>query len=114
MAETRPIKVRVKRYDPSDGGRARFQSYEVPLEEGMSVLNVLNYIYENLDHSLAHYYSCRTGKCTGCHALVNGKVRLTCTTKAEGDLKLEPMPGYRVIRDLVVDRSTGEREHEEG
>ena len=101
-------KVSVFRFRPGVDKQPRYQTYEVPFEEGRSVLNVLKYIYENQDSSLAFYNSCRIGKCTGCHVKVNGKTRLACTTVVgEEDLLLEPMPGYRVVRDLVVDRTRG-------
>lgn len=103
---TKTINVKVHRFNPRDKNpRSRFQSYRVPLENGMSILNVLNYIYENLDSSLAYYVSCRIGKCTGCHVKVNGKVKLICTTLATQDMTLEPLPHYKVIKDLVVDRA---------
>ncbi len=107
-AATKKITVRVRRYNDSGSTRPRYDAFKVPLEEGMSVLNVLNYIYENLDPTLAYYYSCRIGKCTGCHVRVNGKVRLICTELATGNLTLDPLPNYKVIRDLVVDRSRRE------
>jgi fumarate reductase iron-sulfur subunit len=99
-------KVSVFRFDPGVDKAPRYDMFEVPFEEGRSVLGALKYIYENLDSSLAFYNSCRIGKCTGCHLKVNGKTRLACTTVVEEqDLLLEPMPGYRVVRDLMVDRT---------
>ena len=100
--EQKTIKVKIKR---STMGRedVRMDSYEVPLEEKMSVFNVLEYIGNSLDTSLAFYASCRIGKCMGCTLRINGKRGLACTTIAEGDLELEPDDRYPVIRDLVVD-----------
>lgn len=98
------IKVKVKRYDPDSNQREHFVSYEVPYQEGMSVLNVLNYIYENIDSSLSFYYSCRIGKCLGCYVTLNGKTRLACTTKATQDMTIEPRKKLKVLKDLVVDQ----------
>ena len=39
----------------------KYQQYEIPFVERMTILDVLNYIYENFDRSLSYYYSCRTG-----------------------------------------------------
>lgn len=84
----------------------RYDAFIVPFEKGQSILGVLKYIYETYDPSLAFYNSCRIGKCTGCHVRVNGKTHLACTTVVDGsDLLLEPLPGYPVVRDLVVDRT---------
>ena len=105
--KTKTIKIEVKRYDPTTDEGSYYQTYEVPIEKGSTVLSVLRYIYENLDHSLAFYYSCRIGKCAGCHVSVNGKTRLACTAVVDKDITLEPQTGYRVVRDLVVDNGGG-------
>ncbi|MEW6524415.1 MAG: 2Fe-2S iron-sulfur cluster-binding protein [Bacillota bacterium] len=97
------VTVRVRRHNPGLEGEPYFQQYTVPLDRGATVLSVLRYIYEELDRSLAYYCSCRIGRCAGCHVSVNGKTRLACTTAVRGDLVLEPMPGYPVVKDLVVD-----------
>lgn len=101
--ETQNITVKVRRWDPDvNGGQPTYQSYSVPLEEGATVLSVLKYITENLDRTLSYYHSCRIGKCAGCAMVVNGKARLACTTPVTGDITLEPLPGYEVVKDLVV------------
>ncbi len=100
----RPITVEIERYNP-DTGESWRQKYEVPLESGWSVLNVLNWIYENQDPTLAYYYSCRIGKCEGCDCVVNGRKMLICNTLAEGDMVLEPLPEFQVYKDLLPNRS---------
>mgnify|MGYP000630865479 CR=1 FL=1 len=100
------IKVRILRFNPAKDAQPYYKEYEVPLSEGLTVLMALNYIYENIDSSLAYYYSCRTGKCGGCTVMVNGKAVLACVTLVEGDITIEPLPGFKVIKDLVVDTST--------
>jgi succinate dehydrogenase/fumarate reductase-like Fe-S protein len=69
----------------------------------MSVTNVLDYIYENLDSSLAYYTSCHRGVCGRCLMIVNGKTRLACIELVTDNLTLNPLPNHRVIRDLVVE-----------
>ncbi len=104
----RTFVVRICRTGTIDKSLSHYDSYTVPFEKGQSILGILKYIYETYDPGLAFYSSCRTGKCTGCHIRVNGKPRLACTTVADGnDLLLEPMKGYPVVRDLVVDRTKG-------
>jgi succinate dehydrogenase/fumarate reductase iron-sulfur protein len=101
--KSKDIKVKIQRFNPNVDKNPRYQSYEIPMEEGMSVLNVLKYISENLDPTLAYYASCRLGMCGGCYARVNGKNCLVCSTPAIGDIKIEPISSYQVIKDLVVD-----------
>jgi succinate dehydrogenase/fumarate reductase-like Fe-S protein len=98
--------VKIFRSDPKDNSKTWYDSFTVPFEKGQSILGVMKYIYENLDPSLAFYDSCRIGKCTGCHIQVNHKTRLACTTITNGgDLTLEPLHGYPIVRDLVVDKT---------
>jgi succinate dehydrogenase/fumarate reductase iron-sulfur protein len=104
MDNVKHISVKIKRFNPVEDKAPHFDTFEVPLEEGSSVLQVLNYIYEHLDSSLGFYASCRIGKCKGCHVQVNGKGRMACTTIVTGDLMLEPLPKYKVVKDLLVDR----------
>lgn len=99
----RQITVEMERYDPDTGETSR-QEYQVPLGEGWSVLNVLDWIYENADPTIGFYSSCRIGKCEGCDCLVNGQKILTCNTLAEGDLRLAPVPEFQVHRDLIPNR----------
>jgi succinate dehydrogenase/fumarate reductase-like Fe-S protein len=103
------VKVKIKR-SANGVAEGRFDEYEVPLEEKMSVFNVLEYVGNRLDPSLAYYASCRIGKCMGCTLKVNGKLRLACTTLVDGDMTLEPDHRYPVIRDLVVDMGSAEEE----
>lgn len=97
------IKVKVKRYDPSSGQNPYMQEYDVPLEDGMSIANVLRWITDNLDPTLAFYISCRIGKCKGCLVKVNGKGKYACTEPVAGNITLEPVNEKKVIRDLVCD-----------
>lgn len=103
MSKTeRNVKVRVLRFNPTKDKQSHYRDYEVPFRQGLTVLMALNYIYENIDTSLAYYYSCRIGKCGGCTVMVNGKAAMACTTPVEGDMVLEPLKGYEVVKDLIV------------
>ena len=51
------------RYNPEDGSDAFFQEFEVPEKKGMTVLEGLYYILENLDATLAFRSSFRQVVC---------------------------------------------------
>ncbi|NLY71892.1 MAG: hypothetical protein GX076_09495 [Clostridiales bacterium] len=99
------VKITIKR---GDSFQSKYQTYEIPLQEKMSIFNALEYINSYLDPSLAFYTSCKIGKCLGCTVEVNGKRRLACTTIVEGDMTLEPDSRFPVVRDLMVDMSDQE------
>lgn len=104
MAEQdKKITVECFRFDPERDTKPSLQKYEIPYIKDSSVLNVLEYIYEHVDPSLAFYASCRRGICGRCNIRVNGKARLSCGELVTGDLKLEPTKPKKVVRDLKVE-----------
>jgi len=95
--------VKIFRFDPEKDKKSRFQTFKNVPYENMRVTDVLNYIYQNLDSSLAFRYSCRGGLCGVCLLKVNGKACLACHRIAEKEMTIEPPSQYPVIKDLVVD-----------
>ena len=95
--------LRVRRGSTRDAGF--YQIYEVPFEDGMSVLDALRWVRIHRDSSLAIRYSCiNANACKTCIALVDGVVEYTCTARLkEAGTTVDPLPKRLVIRDLVTD-----------
>jgi fumarate reductase (CoM/CoB) subunit B len=109
--------VRVFRFDPEKDEEPHFDTFDNVPYEGMRVTDVLNYIYQNLDSSLAFRYSCRAGLCGVCVLRVNEKPCMSCHRIAEKERTIEPPARYQVLKDLVVDfkkktdgKNTGEED----
>ena len=98
------VKLTVFRYNPEEDESPHYKVYEVPFESGMTVLDTLNYIYENYDGSLAYVYGCRYGFCGSCALKVNGNPTLICRELATKEMKIEPLDNFPVVRDLVINR----------
>lgn len=98
--------ARVLRYDSDLEEGSWYQTFTVPYFENMDVIDVLRYIQNHLDPSLTFRYSCEEGKCGLCGVLVNGKPALACKyVLATGEtITLGPLPGFPVVKDLVIDR----------
>jgi fumarate reductase iron-sulfur subunit len=96
-------KVRVLRSDPSKNEKPAYSSYEVPTTQETSVLDALTYIKDNIDGTLAVSYSCKLQRCGSCALRIDGKVSLGCFTPVREGQAIEPLPGFPVVRDLVVD-----------
>ncbi len=98
---------KIFRYDSSKEESPRFASFEVPVEQGMTVLEGLIYIQGNLDGSLAFRSSCRAGVCGSCAMHINGKYRLACETQIDqlksNTVTIRPMAHLKVFKDLFVD-----------
>ncbi|HET7676404.1 MAG TPA: succinate dehydrogenase/fumarate reductase iron-sulfur subunit [Candidatus Limnocylindrales bacterium] len=102
------VRLRVFRGTPDVEGE--FVDYEVPVEEGMVVLDALHWIQANAQPDLAVRWNCKAAKCGSCSAEVNGRPRLTCKTRmsdfGEGEtVTVEPMRTFPLIKDLVTDVS---------
>jgi len=89
----------------SVGEAVHYDTFEVPYEEGMSVLDALRWIRLHLDSTLGIRYSCiNANACKTCMALVNGEVEYTCIAKlTPGVITVEPLPKRPLIRDLITD-----------
>jgi succinate dehydrogenase/fumarate reductase-like Fe-S protein len=88
-----------------EGEEPRFDSFDVPYEDGASVLDALVWVRANLDSSLAFRYSCfNANACKECMVRVDGKIEYACTARLQtGTVTVEPLPKKRLIRDLVTD-----------
>jgi len=96
------ISVSVFRYDPAKDFGPRYEKYEVACREGMTVLEVLRYIYDH--HTpIAFRYGCRIKVCGSCAVMVNDRPVLACKEKAHPGMTIEPLPVLPVVKDLVVD-----------
>jgi fumarate reductase iron-sulfur subunit len=97
----------VFRYRPDQESEPTFQRYEVPFREEWVVLDALNYIKDHLDGTLSYRWSCRMGICGSCGMMVNGDPKLTCSVFLRDYhpqvMRVEPLRGFPVIRDLVID-----------
>ncbi len=83
------------------------QEYQVPTNGLIRVLDLMRYIFEELNPNFAYRrHLCRDDVCMGCLININGKIRLACSTPLEPGLteyRLAPAKTFPVIRDLVVD-----------
>jgi succinate dehydrogenase / fumarate reductase iron-sulfur subunit len=104
------IKYKVQRYDPEKDKAPHMQDFTVPFREGMTMLDGLLYIKENLDSTLAFRTSCRMGICGSCAMLINDYPHLACHTQIEefhtDKLTVKSLPNLPIIKDLVPDLTT--------
>jgi succinate dehydrogenase/fumarate reductase iron-sulfur protein len=95
------MKVTVTRSDA-----AAQSSFEVAPVEPMMVLDALLAIQREQEPSLGFRYSCRVGMCGTCTVRLDGRPVLACQTRlhpATEAIRLDPLAGLSVVRDLIVD-----------
>lgn len=98
--------ISIYRYNPETDSAPRMQDYELATTgDDRKLLDVLLRLH-SLDDSLAFRRSCREGVCGSDAMNINGRNGLACRQPV-ADLGqrvvLKPLPGFPVIRDLVVD-----------
>ncbi len=106
VAERDAVEFMVYRLDPSRDREAHYVVYDVPVRPGMTVLDGLIHIQRELDPTLSVRYSCRFKICGSCAVLVDGVQMLACETQVSSlgrRVRVEPLPHFEVIKDLVVD-----------
>ena len=104
MSEEKEVLIRILR---TDNEKSWWAEYKVPMISGMTVLDALNYIRENIDSSIAFRSNCRMAICGSCAMIINGRPRLACNTQisrlGSDVVELKPLYNFPIIRDLVVD-----------
>jgi succinate dehydrogenase/fumarate reductase-like Fe-S protein len=100
------VRVTIERYDPEKKERY-LQTYEVPRGSKSRVLDFLEYIFEELDPSLAYRrHLCKARMCHGCLMMVNGKPSMVCwevVSAQQTEITLSPLKGRTVFKDLVAE-----------
>ena len=80
--------AKIYRFDPGKDSQGHYDSYEVDItaEDRMTVMDLLQYIFDNLDGSLGFFSH------SACEKVLTGE-----------DVVIDPL-GQPVVRDLVVRR----------
>jgi succinate dehydrogenase / fumarate reductase iron-sulfur subunit len=113
------VVFRVARQD-KPGGARYWQSFAIPHVKGMNVISALQAIAahpvpfgsKEPVTPVAWDCACLEEVCGSCTMIINGRVRQACSAIVDnlertdaGEIELEPMSKFPVVRDLVVNRS---------
>ena len=109
-------RFRIYRYSPEAGGNPHWDTYWVDMDKcGPMVLDVLFWIKNNVDPTLAFRRSCREGVCGSCAMNIGGNNTIACTKgwdEVAGDvITIAPLPHLPVVRDLVPDLTNFYAQH---
>jgi succinate dehydrogenase / fumarate reductase iron-sulfur subunit len=100
------IKLRIFRFDPEKDKRPRYENYVVDGEPNDQVLDLLNKVKWYQDGTLAYRRSCAHGICGSDALRINDVNRLACKVLVKDvgtKIKVEPILGLPVVKDLIVD-----------
>lgn len=101
------ITARILRFDPSTDTAPYYKEYDVPWIEDesniVSALQVLKYINETIE-PIEFDSCCYSSICGRCSMMIDGVAGLACVTPLmPGSHTFEPLKGFPVIRDLIVE-----------
>ncbi|HNC73897.1 MAG TPA: succinate dehydrogenase iron-sulfur subunit, partial [Elusimicrobiota bacterium] len=100
------VTLKIRRVDPEKGLPERWETYTVDVAPTDRVLDALNEVKWTQEGPLAYRRSCAHGICGSDAMRINGRNRLACKVLVQDVapvITLEPMKGFRVIKDLIVD-----------
>lgn len=100
------VTCKIRRYNPTTDEKPYFSTYTVEVEPTDRVLDVLNAIKWHHDGTLTYRRSCAHGVCGSDAMRINGRNQLACKILVRdvgNRMTIEPMMGFDVVRDLVVD-----------
>ena len=109
------MKFSIYRYDPEKDKEPYMQEYDIEIKDkGIMLLTAIEMLRE-VDQTLMLRRSCREGVCGSDGMNINGKNGLACITSLstlKEPIVLRPLPGFPVIRDLVVDMAQFYKQYE--
>lgn len=115
---TRTVDISIYRYYPEIDKSPYMQTFSlsIPEKSDPMLLVLLERIKSEQDPTLAFRRSCREGVCGSDGMNINGKNGLACVTHFSqlktDTIILRPLPGFPVIRDLVVDMTQFYKQYE--
>ncbi len=100
------LKLKIFRFDPEKDKGPYYQTFEVETSPTDRLLDCLNRIRWEQDPTLSFRMSCGHGSCGSDAMRINGICGLACQKMARSfqeEVLVEPLPGFKVVKDLVVD-----------
>lgn len=100
------FKLKIFRFDPQKDEKPYYQTFSVQANPTDRLLDCLNRIRWEQDPTLAFRMSCAHGICGSDGMRIDGICGLPCQKLVKdfkGEVLIEPMPVFKVIKDLVVD-----------
>ncbi|MET0381987.1 MAG: 2Fe-2S iron-sulfur cluster-binding protein, partial [Burkholderiaceae bacterium] len=103
MSDKRTFEI--YRYDPDRDEKPHIQTIEIELDGHERMLLDALIKLKAIDPTISYRRSCREGVCGSDAMNINGRNGLACLTNMRSlpkTIKLKPLPGLPVIRDLIV------------
>ncbi|MGE5141222.1 MAG: succinate dehydrogenase iron-sulfur subunit [Rudaea sp.] len=100
---------KIKRFNPETDKKPHWEAYKIEAEPNDRLLDGLQNIKWYVDGTLTLRRSCAHGICGSDAMMINGRNRLACkvimrdVARESSPIVVEPLRGFPIIKDLVVD-----------
>lgn len=99
------MKLKIQKYNPAVDDAPYIVEGDVEWHDGITALDAI-YLFSTKVQPIHFEYSCGGRFCGRCAAMVDGEPKLICTALlSDATHTIEPLTGYPIIRDLMVDKS---------
>ncbi|MDP1602144.1 MAG: succinate dehydrogenase iron-sulfur subunit [Legionella sp.] len=118
MADIKTLSLSIYRYNPEVDEKPYMKDYDItiPVKSDPMLLTLLERLKAEQDVTITFRRSCREGVCGSDGMNINGKNGLACITSLSQlnteKIVIRPLPGFPVVRDLVVDMSQFYQQYE--
>ena len=101
------LTLKIRKFNPEEDEKPHWRTFKITADPVWKILDCLMHIKNEHDGTLTFRKSCAHGICGSDAMKINGKAALACQ-KLVKDYRtrkfvIEPLPGFPVIKDLVVD-----------
>ena len=114
----RNVNLSIYRYNPDVDAKPFMKEYtiEIPVKSDPMLLTLLERLKAEQDPTISFRRSCREGVCGSDGMNINGTNGLACVTHISilktDNIVIRPLPGFPVVRDLVVDMTQFYKQYE--
>ena len=118
MADIKNISLSIYRFNPEVDAKPYMKKYDIafPSNSDPMLLTLLERLKAEQDPTISFRRSCREGVCGSDGMNINGTNGLACVTHVSelntDKVVIRPLPGFPVVRDLVVDMSQFYQQYE--
>ncbi|HEV2494894.1 MAG TPA: succinate dehydrogenase iron-sulfur subunit [Terriglobia bacterium] len=100
------VNLKIRRFNPEKDKEPWWGEYTIEAEPTDRLLDALNHVKWYIDGTLTYRRSCAHGICGSDAMQINGANTLACKVLLKNlgnNIRVEPLRGYQVIKDLLVD-----------
>ncbi len=97
------MELKITKYDPSVDAKPYVITVSVDWYKNMTLLEAIQFAHEK--NPISFDYNCRGRQCGRCAVMLDGVQCMACCTFIKDEAHtIEPLKGFPVLRDLIVDK----------